>query len=326
MENKANYALIGLFVLVALTAFLGFMFWLSGAQFNKQYDVYEVAFHGGVNGLSEGSEVRFNGLGIGGVTNLAYDKDDPNLVLADIQVSEHTPIDVNSTAKLAPLGLTGMNYIEISPGTDTEAPLMSDLPGRGMKRIVGTESSVDELLTGGGDVVVAAQRALGRVNLLLSEENLRTFGNILTNVETITASVDVSELDATKLNDMVDSFTAAADAIAETARSIENTSGSVDEVVTQDIRSLINKADGTLQTVDTTVVSFGSTSNEATELMVDARDAMNRLSNSGLADVEEAIDAFRRLVTTLGRVADGLEQSPTEFLVGTKREEVVLPQ
>ena len=111
MENKANYALIGMFVIVAMAAVIGFVIWLTGFSFNQKFDVYEVAFEGGVRGLSQGSEVRFNGLGVGEVTSLAYDRDDPNLVLAEIQVTERTPIDVNSTAKLTPLGLTGLNYI-----------------------------------------------------------------------------------------------------------------------------------------------------------------------------------------------------------------------
>jgi len=82
MENKANFALIGMFVLVALTAIIGFVIWLTGFQANQEYDYYEVAFAGGVRGLSQGSEVRFNGLGVGQVTDLAYDREDPNLVLA----------------------------------------------------------------------------------------------------------------------------------------------------------------------------------------------------------------------------------------------------
>ena len=241
MENKANYALIGLFVITVLTALLGFFIWLTGASFDKDYDLYEIAFEGGVRGLSKGSEVRFNGLGVGEVTTLAYDRDDPNLVIAGIQVTERTPIDVNSTAKLTPLGVTGLNYIEVTPGFDADAPLMVDMPGRGTKRIVGEGSSVDEILSGGGNVVVAAQRALTRANQLLSPENLETFSSILTNIENITASVDVSELDASKLNDMMDSFTAAADAIADTARSIDGTSTSIDTLVKEDLRRVLTR-------------------------------------------------------------------------------------
>ena len=326
MENKANYALIGLFVITVLTMLLGFFIWLTGASFDKNYDVYEIAFDGGVRGLSKGSEVRFNGLGVGEVTSLAYDRDDPNLVIAGIQVTERTPIDVNSTAKLTPLGVTGLNYIEVTPGLDPSAPLMVDMPGRGTKRIIGEGSSVDEILSGGGNVVVAAQTALTRANQLLSPENLETFSAILKNVENITASVDVSELDASKLNDMMDSFTAAADAIAETARSIEGTSTSIDSVVQEDIRRVLAKAEGTLASVDTTVLTFGNTAEGADFLITDARDAINRLSNSGLTDLEETVDSIRRLVQTLGRVADSLEQSPAQFITGAEREEVVLPQ
>jgi len=259
VENKANYALIGLFVITVLTALLGFFIWLTGASFDKDYDLYEIAFEGGVRGLSNGSEVRFNGLGVGEVTALAYDRDDPNLVIAGIQVTERTPIDVNSTAKLTPLGVTGLNYIEITPGLDAEAPLMVDMPGRGTKRIIGEGSSVDEILSGGGNVVVAAQTALTRANQLLSPENLKSFSAILKNVENITASVDVSELDPSKLNDMLDSFTAAADAIAQTAQSIEGTSTSIDTLVKEDLRKVLTKAETTLTTIDTTVSGFGET-------------------------------------------------------------------
>ena len=147
-----------------------------------------------------------------------------------------------------------------------------------------------------------------------------------TNIENITASVDVSELDASKLNDMMDSFTAAADAIADTARSIDGTSASIDTLVKEDLRRVLTKAEVTLSTVDTTVLSFGNTAEGVDDLIVDSRDAINRLSNSGLTDLEETVDAIRRLVLTLGRVADSLEQSPAQFIVGSEREEVVLPQ
>lgn len=326
MENKANFALIGMFVLFSLTAVVGFVIWLSGFQFNQKYDIYEIAFDGGVRGLSTGSEVRFNGLGVGEVTNLAYDRDDPNLVLAGIRVQERTPIDVNARAQLTPLGLTGMNYIEITPGLDSAAPLMVDMPGRGKKRIVGEASPVDELLTGGGDVVVAAQSALARGNLLLSNENLASFSGILKNVEAITASVDVSELDASKLNDLMDSITGAADAIAQTAAAFEGTSTSINTLLEVDLRRVLVKAEGTMANLDATVSTFSGTAGGVDELVVDAQVAINRLSNSGLTDIEDTLEAIRQLVTTMGRVADSLEENPAQFVSGTEREEMVLPQ
>lgn len=325
MENKANYALIGIFVLVALAAVLGFFVWLSGAQFNKQYDIYEVGFQGGVNGLNKGSEVRFNGLPVGEVTLLRYDAEDTNLVLATIQVDDNTPIDTEAKAKLAPLGLTGLNYIEITPGKSEQPVMLDDIPGR-VKRIEGEASAVDELLIGGGDVVSAASLALARTNKLLSDDNLETFSKILVNIEAITASVDVSELDASKLNDLMDNLSEAANAITATAQSIENTSETVDRVVAEELTSLVAEAKTTLSRVDGTLGSFNTAAGGIDELTVDIRDAVNRLSNSGLTDIEETIDVILSLVTTLDRIADNLEQSPAQFIVGAERDEVVLPQ
>ena len=73
MENRAHYALIGTFVLVALFAIIAFVAWLSSAQFDQQFDEYEVTFNGAVRGLSQGSEVRFNGLKVGEVRRLRLD-------------------------------------------------------------------------------------------------------------------------------------------------------------------------------------------------------------------------------------------------------------
>ena len=78
--------------------------------------------------------------------------------------------------------------------------------------------------------------------------------------------------------------------------------------------------------VDVTLSDFGSTAGGVDDLVFDAKGAINRLSNSGLSDLDETVEALRHLVTTMGRVADSLEQNPAQFLSGAEREEMVLPQ
>jgi len=53
MENKAHYALIGTFVLLALFAVIAFVSWLSNEQFDTLFDEYEVTFNGAVRGVSQ---------------------------------------------------------------------------------------------------------------------------------------------------------------------------------------------------------------------------------------------------------------------------------
>lgn len=325
MENKAHYALIGLFVLLSMIAALAFMAWLSNAQFDQQFDEYEVSFSGPVRGLSQGSEVRFNGLKVGEVLGLRLDPKDTNTVLAEIQVIADTPVDTKSYARLEPLGLTGLSYIQIFSGGE-EFPLLKDLPGKGPKRIEGQMSQLDTFLDGGGSVIESAGRALNAVNVVLSEDAVEDFHQILENIQRITADLNTSELDMEQINGMFASVAQAADRIAVTAESITGTSNSLKDVVDKDVKELLARTEQSLDNLDTALASYDSLAIEGNELVVDTRDAINRLSNSGLTDLEETVDAIRRLVETLGRVADGLEQNPSQFIVGSERETVDIPQ
>ncbi len=325
MENKAHYALIGLFVSISFLAIIGFVLWLSDVQFDQQFDDYEISFSGPVRGLSQGSEVRFNGLKVGEVTKLRLDPQDTNTVLADIQVASDTPVDTKSYARLEPLGLTGLSYIQIFSGGE-EFPLLNDLPGRGPKRIEGQMSQLETFLDGGGSVIESTTVALNRVNSVLAPEAVANFHAILANVKEITANVDTSEVDLAELNAMMISIRKAADAVAGTAGSITETSSSINELTQNDVTILLQKAQTSLDTIDKAVSSYDGLAGEGQELVVDARDAINRLSNSGLTDLEETIDAIRRVVQTFGRIADSLEQNPTAFIAGKEREIVELPQ
>ena len=57
METKANYVLIGAFVLLAAGALALFALWIAGNPLNRSFADYDVIFEGPVNGLTEGGEV-----------------------------------------------------------------------------------------------------------------------------------------------------------------------------------------------------------------------------------------------------------------------------
>ncbi|MEM9600186.1 MAG: MlaD family protein [Pseudomonadota bacterium] len=325
MENKANYALIGTFVLVALIATVGFILWLTGSSFDQQYEEYEVSFQGPVRGLSPGSEVRFNGIGVGEVTGIRLDREDPNTVLADIRIDANTPVDTKSVARLEPLGLTGLNYVQIFSGGE-EYPLIRDLPGRGPKRIEGQADALSDIIEGGGTVVEQAQQAMQQINKLLSDEAINDVQGILSNVNRITSELDVSDFDMNNVNGLVSDFRVTVREVGQLAEEAQVTLGKANGVIDTNIPSLFMRLEATLSEVDQTLNAFEVTSGNTDQLIVDVRDAVNRLSNSGLTDLEETVDAIRRLVLSLGRVADALEKSPLEFISGSESDTVELPQ
>lgn len=326
MENKANYALIGVFVLAALAATLGFIIWLTGSQFDQQFDEYQVAFQGPVRGLSPGSEVRFNGIGVGEVTNIRLDREDPNTVLSTIRIDANTPVDTKSYAQLEPLGLTGLNYLQIFAGGE-DYTLLKNMPGgSGVPRLEGRTDALSEIIEGGGSAVEQIQIALKQINTLLNDEAVDDVHGILSNINRITTELDVSEFDMENVNGLVTDLRVTIRKVGTTADAVNNTLALADSVIENDVSTLMNRAKITFGEVDEVLNAYEATAGNADELIVDIRDAVNRLSNSGLTDLEETVDAVRRLVLSLGRVADALEQSPLEFISGTEADVVELPQ
>ncbi|HRE22186.1 MAG TPA: MlaD family protein, partial [Rhabdaerophilum sp.] len=84
MENRANYALVGLFTLAVIAGAFAFVYWFKRAGEQGDRRAYRVVFSGSVSGLSKGSVVRFNGLRVGEVTDMEIMPSDPSKVVAVI--------------------------------------------------------------------------------------------------------------------------------------------------------------------------------------------------------------------------------------------------
>ena len=324
METKANYALIGAFVLAAFIATVAFIAWLSGSQFDQQFDEYEVVFSGPVRGLSVGGEVRYNGLRVGEVTRLSLDPENSGEVVATVEIDAATPVQTNSYARLEPQGLTGLSYIQIFSGGD-DFPLQKDL-GRGPYIIPGEMSTLDNILDGGSDVVTEANRALIRANALLSDEAIADFQGILANINRLSGRLAEAEVDPKSIQELIDNASNAALDLSRTLRTYDALGKDVQRVVNEDVARVLLEIEGIGADVEKALSEYTDVAVEGELLVVDAREAINRLSTSGLTDLEETTESLRLLVGSLNRISQQLEQSPLAFIVGDDRQVVEIPQ
>ena len=147
MERNANYALVGLIFTILMIAMFVFVFWLANIAFSQRYDSYDVVFHGSVTGLTKGGDVQFNGIKVGEVSDIKLDASDPNIVHATAKVRSDTPIRVDSQASLEPQGITGVNYVQLTPGTPSK-PLMKDATPHGQPMVIeAAPGAISSLLT-----------------------------------------------------------------------------------------------------------------------------------------------------------------------------------
>ena len=68
METRAPFALIGAFVLVAMLAIFGFVYWIANTGGIGARTVYAVRFNEPIGGVTPGASVLFNGVRVGAVS------------------------------------------------------------------------------------------------------------------------------------------------------------------------------------------------------------------------------------------------------------------
>lgn len=129
MESKANYTLVGLFVVVVGLAVIIAAFWLSAGFTHKSYKTYELYLNEAVVGLNVRAPVRFNGVDIGYVSNIELNNDDLQQVRVILEIESDVPITTATLGSLYLQGITGVTYIGLRT-TESQAPLLKAKPGK----------------------------------------------------------------------------------------------------------------------------------------------------------------------------------------------------
>lgn len=187
MENKANYALVGGFFTLAVAALLGFIYWFSAGDRVVVRDPYTVVFTGAVTGLAPGTRVLFNGIGVGTVTGVAIDPQDPAKVLAQIEVDSTAPVRADTAAILEVAPLTGIAHIQLLGGTAQAGAPVAAAPGQ-PPVLVGQASGLQTIMQNAQDIVANVDSAVTRLDRLLADNEGRV-GNAIANIETVTGAL-----------------------------------------------------------------------------------------------------------------------------------------
>jgi phospholipid/cholesterol/gamma-HCH transport system substrate-binding protein len=226
METKANYVMIGAATVAGAILIMLFAMWMSTGDLRRGYNEYDIVFADPVRGLTDGGEVRFNGIKVGEVQDLRIDPDNTNRVIARVRVSADVPVKEDSVAQLEPIGLTGVTLIQLSPGSPTAELLRAGVFGGPPPRLEGRGSQVDALLARSEDIALRASEAMAAVRDLLTDENIQRVTRIVRNLETVSTQL-------ADTNSVITQSGAAARDISALARQMQSDLAELDSVISQ---------------------------------------------------------------------------------------------
>jgi phospholipid/cholesterol/gamma-HCH transport system substrate-binding protein len=300
METRANFVLIGVAALAGATLALLFAMWIAGARFNQAYAQYIVAFDGPVRGLAKGGEVRFQGIKVGEVVDLRIDPEEPSKVLARVRIDAATPVRKDSIGQLEPIGLTGVNLIQIAGG-GKESPILRQQLGQPTPRINGEQSEIDKLLGAGGDIAQQASQALMAIQNVLTDENAARISRIIADLESVSDTLQ-------KERSLISEARGAAANFRKAAASIDG--------LATDARSELSIVG---ERGDAALTAIAAAAEKSQSALVQAEQAAAIAAEQSLPDIAIAAQDLRRLSITLDSLAYQLERQPNRLIVGEER-------
>ncbi|MEL7030986.1 MAG: MlaD family protein [Pseudomonadota bacterium] len=311
METRANYALIGAFVLMAAAAVIGFALWLGSSQFNRDFAQYDVVFPGPVS-LEEGASVRYIGIKVGEVESVRIDRRDASMVRARLRVDKSTPVKADSTAIIDFAGITGVTFVQINAGTDAAGPLLPQ-PYETVPVIDAGETPLAALFDGGAEIVGQAGVTIDQLGQLLTDENIAAMSDTLANLRDITSAVSAD--DAVLLAQTIDTLASlerAGDNLTKASTDITAVAASVDQELVSlnvELKALVEELSG----------ATGDASDMLTESRRAVQAATVLVEGSGadtVAQTNLAAQELRILISRLDRLTRELEQNPQGLVVG----------
>jgi len=296
METRAHYVFIGAIVLSAVAAGFLFILWLGQTQ--REFDEYDIIFTERVSGLSVGAQVRFNGIQKGEVETLTIDPDDPSIVIARIRVGKDTPVRVDTTAELEPVGFTGLLIIQLVGGSANK-PLLKDTSEDKVPQIKADESTIGQFLEGSGDVLAKAQH-------LLSDHNIQSVSSILSNVETLTAAFadNDAEIVATLHN-----INAISTDLAKATAKLDAAASALQTFLEDD-------APATMEDLDKLLVESHALVEDIRGIAGENRVSLRVFADQGLGQVAPALAEARRLMRTLDYMMREIDRDPQAYFLG----------
>ncbi len=229
MVTQSQKIRLGIFIALASFALLLTIGIIVAPKLFEVRDTYYVGFKDvTVTGLQDGSDVKYQGLTVGYVSDIFIDPDDISTVIVELSLEHGTPIKEDSRAEMAYFGIMGMKVIQLRSGSDTAEfmkPGSYITPGR----------SIAESITGSAEIIAEkTEIILNNIAALTESKNRDTFLALAEN-----ASKTLAELH---------------DLLQKNNRSLTNTFANI-EILSTDMQDVVFSTKGTMQHINRLVES-----------------------------------------------------------------------
>lgn len=298
MEEKTNYTIVGLMVLILTGALIAAGLWLSVGFDQKVYKKYMVYIHEAVTGLSEESPVKFNGVKVGFVSQIELSKDDPQLVEILLNIEEDIPITVSTTATLISQGITGTSFLGLSASSSDLTPLKR-AANQPYPVIPATPSLFNQLDSVLKEVSINVNKVSEQISEIFDKENAAFIKKTLENMTTFT---DVIAANSQHINESLKSADLVLKNVAKASQQFPD--------LANDLKASLKKFDKMSSTISTAGEKISDT-------MDSSKTAIDKISQQTIPPAVSLIHRLEAIAANLEKVSAQMRQNPAVIIRGT---------
>lgn len=303
METRANNVWVGAVTLGLLAVLAAFIVWIARWNETSQTS-YDIFFKQSVDGLSEGAQVTFSGVPIGQIETIELWRKDPSFVRVRIAVNEKVPILLGTVATIQG-SFTGVSNIQLE-GAVKGAPPITEKGPEGAPVIPTKRGGLGELLNTAPVLLDRLATVSERLNLALSDKNLKSLENILANTDRFSAGLaDASPQVQSTLAELQLTLKQATLTLTEfekVARSADQFLSADGQALSKDLRATLKSASGAAKELEATLAA--------------ARPAAQRLNDQTLPEAEAMIRDLRATSRALRDLTEKIDDGGAGALLG----------
>jgi len=174
MITKEQKFRLSVFTTVSLGLLVLLLALLIAPKLRSRGSLYLINFKGtSVNGLLVGAPVKYQGVEVGSVREIAVHPDDLASILVELEISKAFPVKTDMSATMTFAGITGSKFIELAGGTNEARGLA---PGGEIPLARGLGEKAE-------DILANIDRAVRNINEVLGPENQGRLSAFLENTE-----------------------------------------------------------------------------------------------------------------------------------------------
>ncbi len=267
---------VGIFALIVIGLLSLMTFWVGGLAWLKKPGYVLYVYFNNVSGLDTKSKILVAGVDAGYIEDITLVD---GMAKLKLRINRNVVLYSDAQASISSMGLLGEKYLDIETGS--KPPVLKD--GQTITHVVASVS-VDDLMRKLSDLSGSLTKVVGKVNEVLSPEQIQSLKTAINNVQKITGNVNT--------------------AVVEDNERIKTALDNVNSLITT-VKGMARKNDKNITEMLANLRDLSQTlRQEAPSLISNIRETSTQVKNL----VKESKPGIESIINSTSQITAGLQQ------------------